>query len=205
MAQLEMFEAPDKKYEKVYLDETYFIEKHFQLDIFKTTSNDFNLLWDEHPEAYHEVVIHGKKVKTPRWQQAYGKNYEYTGSKNNALPLDRIDGKYLDWSRAHVDQRVNGLLLNWYDGSENHYIGKHRDSTKGLETGSPIITISHGEERVFRMRPYGGKGFHDLLVKDGDVIVIPWETNKNYTHELPHFSKYKGRRISITLRAYSEG
>jgi len=174
MSQLDLFGMAGRKYEKVYLDDTYFVEKYAQVDCFTCEVSEFERLWNEHPAAYHEVMIHGKKVKTPRWQQAYGKNYEYTGSKNNALPLDRIDKKYLAWSQTHVDPRVNGLLLNWSDGSENHYIGKHRDSTKGLIKASPIITLSHGETRILRMRLVRGEGYADILVKDGFVTVIVW-------------------------------
>ncbi|MEZ4884697.1 MAG: alpha-ketoglutarate-dependent dioxygenase AlkB [Chitinophagales bacterium] len=164
----------------------------------------FLKIWDLHPEEYHIVKIHGKEIPTPRWQQAYGKNYRYTGSKNNALPIPDILKVFLEWSQENIDERLNGLLLNWYDGLKNHYIGAHRDSTKDLQEGSPIVTISLGEERVFRMRPYKNKGFKDIEIRNGNVIVVPWNTNQHWTHEVPHFKKYSGKRISITLRAYSE-
>jgi len=146
--------------------------------------------------------MHGKLVKTPRWQQAYGKNYEYTGSKNNALPLQAYHQPYLRWSQSKVDPRINGLLINWYDGQQKHYIGKHRDSTKGLLADSPIVTISHGGSRLFRFRPYGGTGFTDFEINNGDAIIIPFSTNQWYTHEVPHHTKYSADRISVTLRAY---
>ncbi|MCH2231170.1 MAG: alpha-ketoglutarate-dependent dioxygenase AlkB [Crocinitomicaceae bacterium] len=203
MEQLNFFEEEKSGYEKIYLDGEYFIEIYHQVSKLKIDTKEFNLLWNEHPEEFHEVRILGKLIKTPRWQQAYGKNYEYTGSRNNALPIDRIDNKYLEWSKINIDENLNGILINWYEGEQNHYIGKHRDSTKGLIKGTPIVTISHGEERVFRLRPLRGKGYKDFKVKNGDALVIPWNTNKIYTHEVPHFKKYKKRRISVTLRAYS--
>jgi len=164
----------------------------------------FLKIWDLHPKEYHIVKIHGKEIPTPRWQQAYGKNYNYTGSKNNALPIPDILKVFLEWSQKNIDDRLNGLLLNWYDGLKSHYIGAHRDSTKDLQEGSPIVTISLGEERVFRMRPYKNKGFKDIEMRNGTVIVVPWNTNQHWTHEVPHFKKYSGKRISITLRAYSK-
>ena len=36
--------------------------------------SEFKGLWQLHPKDYHEVVIHGRPVKTPRWQQAYGQD-----------------------------------------------------------------------------------------------------------------------------------
>lgn len=32
----------------------------------------FEELWNLHPDECHEIEMHGRPVKTPRWQQAYG-------------------------------------------------------------------------------------------------------------------------------------
>ena len=53
------------------------------------------------------------------------------------------------------------------------------------------------------MREFGKKGFDDLEVDNGDVVVIPWDTNKKFTHEVPYLGKYPGKRISITARAFT--
>lgn len=164
---------------------------------------EFQTLWDLHPAAFHTLVMHGKEVKTPRWQQAYGYSYEYTGSRNNALPIPPEFQSFLSWGQQNVDPRLNGLLLNWYDGSAGHYIGPHRDSRKGLLPETPIVTISRGEERIFRMRPFQGTGFKDTLLTDGCALVVPWATNLTWTHEVPKMKKYLGRRLSVTLRAFA--
>lgn len=36
------------------------------------TEEEFNILWNIHPCNFHEIKMHGRLVKTPRWQQAYG-------------------------------------------------------------------------------------------------------------------------------------
>ena len=108
----------------------------------------------------------------------------------------------LDWARAAVDGRLNGVLVNWYDGALRHYIGRHRDSTMNLVEGGPIVTISFGEERVFRLRPWRGSGAVDFPARDGTVFVMPYETNRAWTHEVPHSSRRTGRRISVTLRGF---
>ena len=113
---------------------------------------EFEALWNLHPEDFHEIMMHGRLVKTPRWQQAFGKDYHYTRSTNKALPVPDMLEPYSAWAQKHIDAQLNGILLNWYDGSLGHYIGKHRDSTKNMIKGAPIVTISLGEERVFRLR-----------------------------------------------------
>lgn len=66
----------------------------------------------------------------------------------------------------------------------------------------PIVTISLGQERIFRLRPYGGKGYVDISLNQVDLLVIPAITNQYWTHEVPNFNHHVQKRISITLRAY---
>lgn len=83
-------------------------------------------------------------------------------------------------------------------GKLSHYHGKHRNSTDGLIADTPIITVSRGEERVFRLRPYpAAKPIRDFILHNGDFILISWLTNQQWTHEIPKLAKYKQRRISI--------
>lgn len=190
------------RFDEITLDDRYHLYLSSRVEEFRLDQTAFQALWDTHPADFHEIRIHGKWVKTPRWQQAFGKNYRYTGSRNNALPIPDKLKPFLEWSQKYIDARLNGLLLNWYDGSQSHYIGAHRDDTRDLHPDSPIVTISIGQERVFRLRPWKQKGFKDLTVRHGDIVVVPWDTNTQWTHEVPHFKKYNGKRISITLRAY---
>jgi alkylated DNA repair dioxygenase AlkB len=165
------------------------------------SSDQFDSLWHMHPADYTKILIHGKHVLTPRWQQAYGRDYLYSGQTNAALPVPAILVPYLTWVQA-IHPKLNGLLLNWYDGKLGHYIGKHRDSTKNLDPDAPIVTISLGETRTFRVRPFQGKGTIDFPVPSGCVIVMPFATNQSWMHEIVKTTKATGRRISITARAF---
>ena len=189
-------------FECIQLDRNHKIYISYPIKAFTFDFNQFKELWQLHPETYHTIKIHGKEIPTPRWQQAYGKNYNYTGAKNNALPIPSQLQFFLDWAKSTIDERLNGLLLNWYDGQKGHYIGAHRDDTRDLAKNSPIVTISIGQERLFRMRKHGQKGYKDLTIRNSSVIIIPWDTNLKWTHEVPNFKKHTGRRISITLRAF---
>src|SRR5262249_195285 len=147
------------------------------------------------------IKMHGRVVKTPRWQQAYGADYRYTGRVNRALPVTPEMEPYLLWCRA-IDPRLNGLLFNWYDAGKEHYIGAHRDSTSGMIEHAPIVTISLGAPRTFRLQRWKGEGKVDLVAVPGSVIVIPYATNLAWTHQVPHFKRDRGRRISIAVRAF---
>lgn len=162
----------------------------------------FEALWRLHPAEYHEIQMYGRPVKTPRFQQAYGADYHYTGRVNRALPLPEILAPYLAWGQGAIDARLNGVLLNWYDGALEHYIGPHRDSTVGMREGAPIVTISLGETRTFRLRPWKQPGKVDFPATDGAVFVLPYATNLAWTHEVPASKRQCGRRVSITLRGF---
>ncbi|NVB77483.1 MAG: 2OG-Fe(II) oxygenase [Kofleriaceae bacterium] len=163
----------------------------------------FDRLWGMHPETFHLIKMHGKEVRTPRWQQAYGADYRYTGNTNRALAVPAELEPLHAWIRDQIDPRLNGLLLNWYDAEHGHYIGKHRDSTINMVNGAPIVTISLGAERVFRIRRWKGDAtMHDIPTGNGTMIVMPYAVNLAWTHEVPHNAKAAGRRISITARAF---
>ena len=163
---------------------------------------EFDRWWALHPESFHEIRMHGKLVKTPRWQQAYGADYRYTGNTNRALPVPDAFARIHAWIRDELDARINGLLLNWYDAERGQYIGKHRDSTIDMIEGAPIVTLSFGAARTFRIRRWKGDATHDFPTGNGTVLVMPYDTNLQWTHEVPHSAKVLGRRISITGTAF---
>jgi len=165
----------------------------------------FERWWQLHPGDFHEIMMHGRLVRTPRWQQAYGADYRYTGRVNRALPVPAAFRPLHAWAHSAIDPRLNGLLLNWYDGGRKHYIGPHRDSTHAMVAGVPIVTLSFGEARVFRLRSWRGEGAVDFAAEPGSAFVLPYATNLAWTHEVPHFARHTGRRISITLRAFEDG
>lgn len=173
---------------------------------------EFQALWDMHPEKYPTAVIHGRDVELPRWQFAFDRDYAFTGQKSEARPRPALLDPLLSWVKEAIDSRLNGILVNGYEASEQHYIGPHRDEVKDLVEGSPIVTVSFGEGRLFRIRPWKGKTqrtdadfrFLDFPVENGNVIVLPSAVNERFTHEVPHHARCKRRRLSVTFRAFQD-
>jgi alkylated DNA repair dioxygenase AlkB len=165
----------------------------------------FEELWALHPAEFYQMRQPGTGaiIPVPRWQQAYGRDYRYSGNVNRALPVPSILAPYMTWARAAIEARLNGYLLNWYDAGLTHRIGAHRDSTTGLVEGAPIVTISLGATRIFRLWSTD-KGHLDFEAAHGCVFVLPWETNRSVKHGVPHRTSDTDRRISITLRAFSD-
>jgi len=81
---------PYPTYESHLLDEHHRFFRGSLPHKLRPDPTQFAALWNLHPDDYHVIKIHGHLVKTPRWQQAYGADYHYTGRTNVALlmPLD---------------------------------------------------------------------------------------------------------------------
>jgi alkylated DNA repair dioxygenase AlkB len=194
--------APYPEFESHLLDERHhFFEGRLPNEL-RPDAARFETLWNLHPDDYHVIKIHGRLVKTPRWQQAYGADYHYTGRTNVALPMTPELEPVLKWGRSTIHPGLNGLLLNWYDGNLGHYIGPHHDSNTNMVDEAPIVTISLGEVRIFRLSHPKTKATRDFVARDGTVFVMPYDTNRVWKHAVPRFARYEGRRISITLRAF---
>ena len=174
------------------------------------SDKEFETLWQMHPSEHSRILIHGRQTPIPRWHRAFGNDYRFSGQVATALDVPAILKPLLEWARVAVDDRLNGILVNWYDGALGHYIGPHHDDQRQLVVGTPIVTISFGEERIFRMLRARNDSAaetmsnrkHDFTATTGGVIVIPWSTNRVWKHCVPKSARYRGRRISITLRAF---
>ena len=153
-----------------YLDEQHtLLEGALPLKL-QLSAYQFQDLWNLHPDAFDEIMMYGRPVKTPRWQQAFGADYHFSGQTSTALPVPLLLRPLLEWSQSAIDSRLNGLFLNWYDGSLGHYIGKHRDSVVNMVEGAPIVTVSFGETRTLRLRPHKGRGFTDFDAKAASAV-----------------------------------
>jgi hypothetical protein len=143
------------------------------------SQSSLDALWELHPSEFPDVTMFGRKP-------------------------DLLD-PLLSWCTEQLEPRLNGLLVNWYDAALEHHITPHHDKTTDLVKGAPIVTISLGAERVFRMRmPDAGGRVLDLAATHGAVFVMPFDTNEAWKHLVPHRARDRGRRISVTVRAFED-
>lgn len=64
------------------------------------------------------------------------------------------------------------LLINWYENGR-HYIGAHSDNVNPLVDNSPIVSISIGATRIFRIKDKKTRSIvKDITVKHGTVVVM---------------------------------
>lgn len=178
--------------------------------------NKMNVLWNLHPKEKSKVFVHGKWHDTPRYLQTYMKDYPFSGSTCKVienLPSEMEVYKYYanELTNYLGSFPINGFLVNWYQNGSS-YIGHHADKTKIkgkqiLVPGVPILTISLGQSRTFRIRDIKTqKKIIDISLHHGMVCVMSYEMQSLYHHEITKQSPnvIPGGRISITMRRFMD-
>lgn len=189
-------------------DGCYLVQGSLPAGVFK---DNFDELWKLHPVSQAKVKYYDKIVECPRWQQVYMRSYKFSGMNHEAAPLPVLFQPYLEWSNKYLEKHYgdtwpmfNCVLVNWYENGL-HYIGKHTDNEPQIIRGSPIISLSLGQERVFRIRDIKtSKVVQDIEMPHNTYLVMGGNIQSQYTHEVPKVSGTKGgtlgRRINITFR-----
>lgn len=162
--------------------------------------DNFCEMWDLHPESLSTIKIYGKTIQTPRWVQTYITPYMFSGVVHDAIPLPEQFKPYLDWVDSLGHGPFNMVLANFYkDGS--HYIGNHSDSEEQLVKYAPIVSISFGDTRTFRIRSKNtGKVVKDIELTHLSYVVMGGKMQERYTHEVPKTTKSTKPRINLTFR-----
>jgi alkylated DNA repair dioxygenase AlkB len=177
----------------------------------------FAELWALKPAELGAIVMFGKEVKTPRWTQAYGESYTFSGKQHTALPLSTHP------FFQHMQRRISEIsgcpytqmLVNWYaDGK--HRIGWHADDEGTLANPEwdptaaiGVWSFSYGATRHFDLRPKRGstdtsepKTELRWPAANNTVIGMFGQTQKHYKHQVPTQLTVHEPRINITLRVF---
>src|SRR5262245_56672369 len=107
----------------IHLERHVLFDRHALLvgrlpcDLADASTSAFEDLWKLQPAQSNEILIHGRIVPIPRWQQAYWRDYAFSGTTSQALAIPKILSPFLAWVCEAIDIRLNGLLLNWYDAN----------------------------------------------------------------------------------------
>ena len=169
----------------------------------------FKELWNLHPVKKGQVRIYGKLLETPRWQQAFGESYHFSGMTHVAAPLTHPFLK-------HLAQRVfdhSGfpylqVLINWYQDG-NHRIGWHSDDESQLadprlDPRIVIYSFSFGQTRRFDLRENGGVKEIEIqrYLTNNSCINMGGQTQRYYKHQVPTEKKCLAPRINVTFRLF---
>lgn len=168
----------------------------------------FEKLIEYRSDEESSIVIHGKTIKIPRKQIAYGDkglSYSFTGNKvpvkswNDTDKVSKLLLKIRNKIRKHTKVEYNFILINRYkDG--NDYIGYHFDSENDLVNKSSIAGISLGAERKLCFKDQISGKVVKVKLEYGSLVTIDYPTNRYWKHGIPKRKKCIYPRISLTFR-----
>jgi len=122
-------------------------------------------------------------------------------------------------SSESYKEPYNGCLQNWY--LPEHSIGLHADDQRAMKPVIPIFSLSWGGPRRFLFRAKSAylsgtaqpspitatAAKVELLLRDGDLLVMGGTCQKTHKHEVPKLRKTMdlptSRRINWTIRAFA--
>ena len=167
----------------------------------------FDDIWRLRPQEKQYIKLYGKSCAIPRKQLSMGKDYKFSGQTAFAQPWHPQISALLQRTNQLLTSELNGCLINFYKGGEE-YIGPHSDSEKGIVKGAPIVTISFGASRVFRVTRRKNVGVDHILRQDvilcnGDCLVMEGRMQQTHKHEILKAKDVRdSRRISVTFRQF---
>lgn len=184
------------------------LSKHswYQLieDAYPISKEQYQRLWNLHPQQRDEIMMFGRLVRIPRYQKLYGNKVEYRYSGKNLISEtinNEVMATSLNWVNAIDDQNYNGMLVNWYqDGT--HYMGAHSDDERDLSPQAAIYSFSFGATRTFRIINKATSEKTDLLLRHGSLLVMGGSMQHEFKHALPATKKCKASRVNFTIRSF---
>jgi alkylated DNA repair dioxygenase AlkB len=160
----------------------------------------FDTLLAEVPWKELHVTVYGKTYPQPRLTAWMGdKPYRYSGLTLEAQSMTpTVERVARDILRTTSDA-YNSVLCNLYrDGSDA--MGYHSDNEPELGDRPQVASVSLGDDRVLRVRPKRGGGSAAVVLRGGELLVMPPGMQDDFEHAIVRTRKPCGPRINLTYR-----
>jgi len=178
---------------------------HMNCHMLEIPVPSFEEIWALKPAERNKMNMFGKEIEVPRWHKTYEHSYKFRGMLDQAdSETPQVFKNIMLQCQKKISPKLNGILVNWYNPQD--YIGMHSDDEKGLNKDIPIVTITFiedpNETRRFVMKNNKTGETHVYHLKDQDVFVMGGTCQDTHKHGLPKSTKYRYKRISVTIRAF---
>ena len=200
--------------QRIELMNDCFIEFH-QFDTNYICQN-FNEMFNLHPENRHKIISYEEEVLTNRWSKSYlktpsinevdikNRTYMYSGlddsQNNNELPS--IFQPIYEYIKS-IDSNYNQCTINWYQ-DENDMIPMHSDCQRCMiENGKiAIITLypDCNEDNIRQMRIKSNDDNLRVNLNNGSILVFGPGCQNHYKHGISRSITSKSPRISLSFR-----
>jgi len=158
----------------------------------KLDKSEIEFLYNECPNTKHKIKIFDKMVDIPRYQQAYGRDYPYSGTVSKSKPMPTVIKKLVkEINKIYPKVNFNMCLVNWYL-TGNDYIDFHADDENLFEENVPIvgITFCEGLPRKLRFKEKKTKKtVKDVPLYNGSLYSMEGKFQKEFLHGIPKQKK----------------
>lgn len=147
--------------------------------------------------------------------QHYGWRYDY---RSRTITSDMELGPLPDWIKKIAgrlydeaglfDQIPGQVIVNEYNPGQGIALHADRDCF-----GDAVATISLGDDWEMKLRPLGGKSYHDkfVMLQHGSALILTGDARYRWMHGIDkrkgeerdtsgQFRRQRRRRISLTFR-----
>lgn len=155
------------------------------------------------PWEVHRIRLFGRQVDSPRlscWMGDADARYRYSGTDFVPVPWHPALLPLRERLAGFCGGPFNSVLLNRYrDGDDG--MGWHSDNESELGPAPLIASLSLGAERRFLLRrrdDHARKA--EVVLGDGDLLLMGGPTQQHYQHALPKSTRPLAERINLTFR-----
>lgn len=157
-------------------------------------------------EIEPRIVVYGKECRQPRdvqFRSDVSKGYFYSNQVMASKPLTAEMAELLAVVNEEFGAEYNGVLINRYKNGTKT-VGAHADSEDGLDAGAGVVAISHGTQRLFRIRDkQTNRIVGDVRTRHHMALQMRGPGfQQKFTHEIPIEKRITDERISLTFRKH---
>lgn len=168
----------------------------------KSKMEVFNYILSNIKFENNEIKCYGKTFIPKRKIYCMGDNgitYKFSGTKNQTHPWDKEILKIKKYISKFTDSDFNFCLINYYPDGDS-YISWHSDGESDIIKNSDIVSVNLGGSRIFKLRNNKTKEVKNVLLKNGDILIMSGNCQNEYQHCVPKSKKYNKPRINLTFR-----
>lgn len=148
------------------------------------------------------IQLFGKSVLQPRLSCFYsdpGIAYRYSQRTFHGLPWTKELEELREQIHSITSYHFNSALVNLYrDGKDS--MGLHADDEIALGKNPVIASMNYGSSRKMIFRKNGTKEKIELILKNGDLLIMSGALQHYWKHEVPKQLHVSGERLNITFR-----
>ncbi|OQK18612.1 2OG-Fe(II) oxygenase [Methyloprofundus sedimenti] len=162
----------------------------------------YQRLFEEQDWPDNHYSVAGRQLTLPRlqtWHADTGIVYSYSDNLLQTRDWSPLLSSIKTQIESYLNYRFNSVLVNLYRSGED-YVGWHSDNEPELGEQPYIASLTLGAARRFALRHKKTSEINDLVLANGDLLVMEPNFQHHWQHSVPLDNSVTGGRINLTFR-----